>query len=107
MPVANIMNFNGTVSGDMTILEGIEGRSWRTRQLNVQNLDEATTTRITVKTGMETVVGPVLIKPGALLSLELASEEHQDMFIFPNGGDVIINSSEEVELTVFGFVRSA
>lgn len=103
MPVPNIFNFAGTVSGDQIVLTGIPGKSWRTRQFNIQNRHASSSTNILIKSGADTVIGPILIGAGALLSVELASEEHQQMFIFEDGDNVIVNSDTSVPLTIFGF----
>ena len=103
MAVPNLFNFAGTVDGDQTILTGLAGRSWRVRQLNIQNREDITEAHILVKSNGSTIIGPIIIPPKQLLSLELASEEYQQMFILEPGNNLVINTDEAVNITVFGF----
>lgn len=89
------------------ILPGSLQQSWRIRQFNIQNRDALLETSITVKDASGTVFGPIILQPKQLLSLELASEEHQHLLVFPHGSDVIVNSSANVPMTVFGFAGLA
>lgn len=103
MAVPNIFNFADNVDGDASILTGVSGKSWRIRQLNIQNRDESADVNIEVKSNNQTVLGPILMQPKQLLSLELASEEHQQILILEDGEDLIISTDVAVDLTVFGF----
>jgi hypothetical protein len=103
MAVPSTFNVAESWVGDHVILSGASQQSWRIRQLNIQNRDNAAETEISVKDVEGTVFGPIILQPKQLLSLELASEEHQHLFVFPRGSDVIVNSSANIPMTVFGF----
>lgn len=103
MAVPNLFNFVGNVDGDALILTGVSGKSWRIRQLNIQNRDASANVNIEVKSNNETVIGPILLQPTQLLSVELASEEHQQILILEDGQDLIVSTDVAVDLTVFGF----
>ena len=107
MPVPNIFNVPGVVSGNQVILTGVPGHSWRVRQLNVQNREASTEVNIEIKTGTDTVIGPILLQAKQLLSIELASEEDQSILILEEGDDLTISTDTPALLTVFGFAGIA
>lgn len=107
MAVANIFNASDDgVSTSLPVLQGIAGRTWRIRQLNIQNRNEDDSVNVLITDDADTpntIIGPILIAAGQLLSVELASEEHQHMLILEKGSGLEVAVDGAADLTVFGF----
>lgn len=105
MPLLNTFNFPTSSSGDNTVLPAILGVKHRIRQINIQNKHASTSTDITIKVDGVTVHGPITIVAGGFISLELASEEHDDIYTLPENMALVVNSSAAVSLLIFGYKR--
>ena len=105
MPLPNIINELFTGIGDHTVRSGVPDHQIRVRQLNVQNKDAAVSTEIVVKTPNETIFGPITLGPLALLNLELPSEEPEHIMMLEKNTDLVVESSANVSILVFGWAE--
>jgi hypothetical protein len=103
MPVPNVFNEDITgAMGDNTIVAAVTGKSIILRQINIQNKDAALETEISIKSGDLVVWGPVIVQAKQMLSLELTSEGDEPLFELEKGDALVVESSADVDLIVFG-----
>ncbi len=110
MPVPNVFNVTTSATGVTVILPGIPKIRHRVRQVNIQNQSVDTAMSVSIQsynqgtsTVNETIIGPVFIGAGQLLTIELASEESLPYLELEPGQALVISKADVLPALVFGY----
>lgn len=107
MGVPNLFNKTGSGTSPITILDAFPELGHKIAQLNIQNRNGSTDTIIEILAGDTVIIGPLVIGPEVLLSLDLSSEvfSSEAFLRLPKNTALKVQQSANVDLTIFGFAE--